>query len=452
MKNIVFLVSCILLATCCSKKASVQEELAPELISSVPLNNAADLASGLNEIKLIFNQKIKIGNFTGILLNNQPVIKADISVNTVIIRVNLTANTKYELTVPAKIITSLGGVPLKADIKLNFFTKPDEVSPSELVTPNPSKEARNLMNYLKSIYGKKTLSGTMANVSWNIEEADWVYEQTGKYPALNCFDFIHHIYSPADWIDYGNTEVVENWWNNNGIVAAMWHWCVPKDMNSANPAEFAFYTKDTSFDISKISDPDSPEYKLMVKDIDIISGYLKSLQQRNIPVLWRPLHEAAGNTNAYAGGTGWFWWGAKGPEPCKALWKLMFDRMTNVHKLNNLIWVWTSQGNDADWYPGDEYVDMVGRDLYPETNVHDSQLAEFTKVKTIVADKKMIALSECGGIPNPDLMFEKGDTWLWFMPWYGDFTRIDKQNGAAYWKTVMNNANVITRDQMPSLK
>jgi mannan endo-1,4-beta-mannosidase len=73
-------------------------------------------------------------------------------------------------------------------------------------------------------------------------------------------------------------------------------------------------------------------------------------------------------------------------------------------------------------------------------------------VKTIVADKKMIALTECGGIPNPDLMFEKGDTWLWFMPWYGDFTRNDKQNGSAYWKTIMNNANVITRDQMPSLK
>ena len=323
---------------------------------------------------------------------------------------------------------------------------------SKLITPNPSKEVQNLMNFLTSIYGKKTLSGTMANVSWNIEEAAWVHAQTGKYPALNCFDFIHHIHSPADWINYENTEVVENWWNNKGIVSAMWHWCVPKDMSVANPTEFAFYTEGTSFDISKINDPNSPEYKLMIKDIDIISGYLKLLQNKKIPVLWRPLHEAAGNTNSDIGGTGWFWWGAKGPEPCKKLWKLMFDRMTNHHKLNNLIWVWTLQGNDADWYPGDEYVDLVGRDLYPEKDIHDSQLVEFNKVKAIVNDKKMIALSECGGIPNPNLMFEKGDTWLWFMPWYGDFTRSDKQNGAAYWKTVMNNPNVITRGQMPDLK
>lgn len=452
MKNTVFLFCCILLATCCSKKGPVSEEISPELISSIPVNGAIDLTSGINEIKLIFNQPVKVLNISEILLNGQPVNKAEVSVNTLIIRANLMENTKYELSVAGRTITNLKGIPLKEDIKLSFSTKKDQVDFVKLVTPNPSKEVQNLMNYLRSIYKKKTLSGTMANVSWNTEEADWVYAQTGKYPALNCFDFIHHIYSPANWINYENTEVVEKWWNSNGIVAAMWHWCVPKDMKADSPKEFAFYTKDTNFDVSKINDPNSSEYKLLIKDIDIISGYLKLLQNKNIPVIWRPLHEAAGNTNSYVGGTGWFWWGAKGPEPFKALWKLMFERMTKYHKLNHLIWVWTSQGNDADWYPGDEYVDLVGRDLYPETNIHDSQLTEFNKVKTIVADKKMIALTECGGIPNPDLMFEKGDTWLWFMPWYGDFTRNDKQNGSAYWKTIMNNANVITRDQMPSLK
>ena len=42
----------------------------------------------------------------------------------------------------------------------------------------------------------------------------------------------------------------------------------------------------------------------------------------DVPVLWRPLHEASG---------GWFWWGAKGPEPFKQLWELMFQRFTQVH-------------------------------------------------------------------------------------------------------------------------
>ena len=64
----------------------------------------------------------------------------------------------------------------------------------------------------------------------------------------------------------------------------------------------------------------------------------------------------------------------------------------------------------------------------------------------------MIALSECSGIPDPDLMFQNGDTWLWFMPWYGDYTRAEKNNGATFWKTLFANPRVITRDQMPSLK
>ena len=453
IKNTFLLLFLLTLTTCCSKKEAVQNAIPPQLVSSVPASGANDLEKGLNEISFIFNQQIKINDNAGILINGQPVKKAEVSVNTLVVSVELLANTQYELTVRSNAIKNLQDIPLKSDIKLLFSTKGEEVfAPSRLITPNPSKEAQNLMDFLTGIYGEKTISGTIAKVNWNTDEADWVFNQTGKYPALNCFDFIHHIFSPSDWINYENTEVVEKWWKNSGIVSAMWHWNVPQDMNQSEPKEFAFYTKDTNFDISKINDPNSPEYKLMIKDIDIISGYLKLLQSKNIPVLWRPLHEAAGNTNSYDGGTGWFWWGAKGPEPCKFLWKLMFDRMTNHHKLNNLIWVWTTQGNDADWYPGDEYVDIVGRDLYPDKNIHDSQLAEFNKVKAIVGDKKMIALSECGGIPDPNLMFEKGDTWLWFMPWYGDFTRDDNQNGPAYWQNIMNNAYVITRDKMPNLK
>ena len=130
-----------------------------------------------------------------------------------------------------------------------------------------------------------------------------------------------------------------NYYNRNGIPALCWHWRDPLRKTEA------FYTKDTDFDVSKISDPNSAEYIAMVKDIDYISGLLKKLQDDDIPVLWRPLHEASG---------GWFWWGAKGAESCKKLYRLMYDRMVNYHGLNNLIWVWTSQQNDMSWYPGDD--------------------------------------------------------------------------------------------------
>ncbi len=39
----------------------------------------------------------------------------------------------------------------------------------------------------------------------------------------------------------------------------------------------------------------------------------------------------------------------------------MYDRMTNTHGINNLIWVYThAQSLASNWYPSDNYVDIVG--------------------------------------------------------------------------------------------
>lgn len=310
---------------------------------------------------------------------------------------------------------------------------------SALVTENPSKEAVSLYNFLKENFGKQIISGAMANYSTGIEEAQWMYDNTGKWPALAGFDLINYT---RDWSSINFTELTDNaksYWTNNGLVTIMWHWRDPSKQTDA------FYTKDTSFDISKISDTNASEYKAMIADIDAIAPYLKELKAVNIPVIWRPLHEASGK---------WFWWGAKGAEPCKALWKVMFDRLVKHHGLNNLIWVWTSDSaSDAlDWYPGNDYVDILGMDIYAGENQHGSQYIAFDKVKDLFGGKKIITLSECGSVPNIDAMFEYGDTWSWFMPWNGDYTRSDKHNGTAYLKSVLENTKVLTRDQMPSLK
>ena len=49
-----------------------------------------------------------------------------------------------------------------------------------LCTPNPSMEAQKVYTFLRRIYGRKILSGTMACVNWNTNEAEWVYYHTGK--------------------------------------------------------------------------------------------------------------------------------------------------------------------------------------------------------------------------------------------------------------------------------
>ena len=311
---------------------------------------------------------------------------------------------------------------------------------ANLVTPQPSAQAVKVYNFLKENFGKKVISGVISDSTRNTDEPKWVFEKTGKWPALVGYDFMDHTWLKQNWIKYDGPFIQgKRHWENKGLVTLMWHWRDPLTKSGD------FYTDKTSFDVSRISNPNSSEYKAMIDDIDTIATYLKQFQKEGIPVIWRPLHEAAG---------GWFWWGAKGPEPCKSLWRLMFDRLVNHHKLNNLIWVWTTDvaATAADWYPGDQYVDVLGMDIYPGENQHGSQYISFNKVKEIFGGKKLITLSECGSVPDPALMLEYGDMWSWFMVWSGDYTRSDLHNGAAWWQKFFSYDYVITRDNMPDLK
>jgi hypothetical protein len=134
---------------------------------------------------------------------------------------------------------------------------------------------------------------------------------------------------------------------------------------------------------------------------------------------------------------------------------MMYARMTGQHALNNLSWVWTSDeaGDALDWYPGDDVVDIVGRDyyFYPRIADHGSLVASFEKVKEIFGGKKIIALTENGSIPHPDSLQGDGSGWSYFMPWYGDYTMDGwaHDNTAADWNAVMNHEYVITLDEMP---
>ena len=281
---------------------------------------------------------------------------------------------------------------------------------------------------------------TLKALSNSTNEITWLKTNTGKEPALLGLDFMDHTGSnPPSW--QNNPDLVKDaktWAARNGIVTICWHWRDPSHKTNA------FYTKDTQFDITKIDDPESSDYKAMIRDIDIVAGHLKELQAANVPVLWRPLHEASGT---------WFWWGAKGPEPCKKMWRLMYDRLTNHHKLNNLIWVWTTtdDANALPWYPGDEYVDILGMDIYPGERQHGSQVIAFNKVKEIFGGKRIITLSENGSIPYPENMQQDGAWWSWFMPWYGTHTKDEKHNSVDDWKRILGSDFVITLDEMPNL-
>ncbi|WP_187263493.1 glycosyl hydrolase [Pontibacter beigongshangensis] len=309
-----------------------------------------------------------------------------------------------------------------------------------LVTPNPTPEAAALYDFLLDNYGEKIISGVMTLNS--MDEVTWLKEQTGKEPALLGLDFMH---SGRGYNWYNNKEPIHDarsWYNRNGIPALMWHWRDPSRTTEEFYVRNSSRPNGTVFDISKVSDPNSAEYRAMLNDIDYVAGLLNELQDQNVPVVWRPLHEAAG---------GWFWWGAKGAAPLKTLWQLMYDRMVNHHGLRNLIWVWTREPGDDAWYPGDNYVDIVGRDIYKDGD-HSSHAIEFNNLNALYGGKKMIALSEVGSFPDADNLVKDGAAWSWYMPWYGKHTRESQFNPVSLWQKMFSHDYVITLDEMPPLR
>ncbi|GHV58083.1 mannan endo-1,4-beta-mannosidase [Bacteroidia bacterium] len=311
-----------------------------------------------------------------------------------------------------------------------------------LVTPHPGANTTRLYQFLIDNFQHKIISGVMtlkslATTSGNEQnEISWLYEKTGKKPALLGLDFMDHTNVPASWRN--NPNLIQDavaWKNSNGIVALCWHWRDPSLQT------YEFYTERTNVDPRKIFEPQSTEYAAMMRDMDIVAGYLKELQEQDVPVLWRPLHEASG---------GWFWWGSQGPEACKKIWQIMFDKFTNEHHLNNLIWVWTSEAtaNALSWYPGDQYVDIIGMDIYQEGN-HGSQMLSFEELKKLYNGKKLLALSECGSIPDITAMKRDHSIWSYCMPWYGEHTKTTQWNSVNDWTASLLDPDVISLNDMP---
>ena len=185
--------------------------------------------------------------------------------------------------------------------------------------------AKNLYAYFLDQYGKKTISSVMANVNWNNTCAENVYKLTGKYPAMNCYDFIHICFSPANWIDYTDITPAKEWHDAGGIVQLMWHFNVPK---SQGATDVTCTPSETTFKASNALVSGTWENKWFYEQMDKVIATILKLQDAGIAATWRPFHEAAGNACAkqQADWTkAWFWWGYDGADTYKKLWKAMYD-------------------------------------------------------------------------------------------------------------------------------
>ncbi|MBQ9374976.1 MAG: beta-mannosidase [Ruminococcus sp.] len=331
----------------------------------------------------------------------------------------------------------------------------------ELSNKNATDETKRLYNFLKDSYGKYTISGQYSsnNEGKDCREFSEIKKATGKTPAMLGLDLIEASPSRVAHGSDGGTMVplqAMDWWNNEGgIVTICWHWNAPDKYLGANgkPWYEGFRQEATTFSLGDaLRGEDKEGYDLLISDIDAIAKFLAQLDDNHVPILWRPLHEGGGDPHWK---NPWFWWGASGAESYKELWKIMYDRLTNYHHINNLIWVWN--GQDPSYYPGDEYVDILGYDIYADEHDSSSQKETYEFTKTPTETSMIVALSENGALFDPDLAFNDGARWAWFCTWNGEYTLKDMQLSDQYttldmWKKVYNSERVLTLDELPDLK
>ena len=317
-----------------------------------------------------------------------------------------------------------------------------------LINPNATDEAKRLMTFLCDNYGKKVISGQQCQGGpFGLDNQAVGFRATGgTYPAVLGMDV--GVYSPSRARAGDESQVteyaIEHWEKHSGITTLSWHWYSDERYGAH------FYTDQTTFNLKKAMNGQDPAgYQMLLDGIDAIAVQLGRLRDAGVPVLWRPLHEASG---------GWFWWGASGPEPYIELYKLMYHRLTDVHGINNLIWVWN--GQDAAWYPGDEYVDIIGEDIYAGEKVYTSQAARFLKALSYTDSRKIIALTENGCVPDVELLVRDNVMWSWWCTWEGEF--VLKSSGFNAYseqyteKSVLKknykHEQVVTRKTLPDLR
>jgi hypothetical protein len=233
---------------------------------------------------------------------------------------------------------------------------------------------------IRSRFQHQTLSGVSCGPS--LLEANALHDATGRYPAIVSLNASAPS-AVADSVAY---------WNRGGVPLLTWHRSAP----------------------AAAADATSPEYAAFIHDLDAVAA-LRSLQQRGVAVLWRPLLGHAG-------------------DAAKAIWTTAYQRLFVHNRLTNLIWVWSG---DPAAFPGTASVDVSAVE---GGDGHGSRAAEFQLAHDIAGGKRLVAL--VGGVPAAEGMHADGAKWAFFV---GAFAGAEKD----FWKAQMADRSSSISQECP---
>lgn len=291
------------------------------------------------------------------------------------------------------------------------------------VNKNATEGAKRLLEYLADCAGHRLITGQHTQTK-PMEERAYIKEVTGYYPKLVEFEMLS--YSPN--INYEDaseaclTEVYENEGTmdtaiqlaktSDIIPMLCFHWFSP-----IGGRDKAFYSENTDFDPEQILIEGTPEREAFYSDLDVIAKQLQRFAEEDIAVLWRPLHEVEGE---------WFWWGSKGGAVAAKLYRMLYRYFVEDKGLNNLLWVWSAPTKEA--YPGDDYVDVIGWDIYLQKKETTDYQEQYKQLIANTTGNKVAALTEVGYNPDIRMLEQSRVPWAFYMTWSKEFILSEEYN------------------------
>ncbi|MBW3127726.1 glycosyl hydrolase [Hymenobacter profundi] len=307
-----------------------------------------------------------------------------------------------------------------------------------LSTTSAFAQSKKVLPYLQRISGKQTLAG-QHNKEPNAEPTKWtdyIHRTTGKYPALWSGDFLFQ----QENIDnrWKMVQEAERQYKASAVVNIMWHACPPGSGEPCGWDPGLLNQLLTDAQWQELLTDGTPLNKTWKSRMDDIAVYLQYLKDKQVEVLFRPLHEM---------NQGKFWWGGRpGPNGTARLYQITHDYLRNTKGLTNLIWVWDMQDMSRDfaqYNPGPEYWDVFAFDVYDKG--YDQSWYDY--ILPLVGNKPM-AIGECAVLPTPELL-TKQPRWVFFMDWA---ELVQEKNSVEVIKRIYNAPRVLTRDEMPQWK
>ncbi len=263
-----------------------------------------------------------------------------------------------------------------------------------LADKDATSETRNLYLHLGRLSENYILFGQQGallegyNRDWRHDSSmtSDLYEVSGHYPAVYGYDFGEG----QDWLLSREKQAIMDSYERGGVITFSHH--------MQNPAT-GRNVRDTTLNLDEIL-PGGASHQKYTAILDKVGRFANNLKTEDgtlIPIIYRPFHEHTGN---------WFWWG----EPfCTrdqfvSLWRFTVDYLRDSLNVHNFLYAYSpdtveSAEHYLERYPGDDYVDILGIDIYRDVESND--LPAFLKRIRLVVDiaeekNKVAALTETG--------------------------------------------------------